>query len=75
MRSRSLYYKSRDNDLTTDEKRLVPWATEVAELHEARRNGARFDEKRFGELREAKERETPLTEVVSEVRGRTGSRP
>ena len=35
----------------------MPWATEVAELHEARRNGARFDEKRFGELREALKRE------------------
>ena len=53
----SILQKSRDNDLTTDEKRLVPWATEVAELHEARRNGARFDEKRFGELREALKRE------------------
>ena len=31
----SILQKSRDNDLTTDEKRLVPWATEVAELHEA----------------------------------------
>ncbi len=53
----SILQKSRDNDLTTDEKRLVPWATEVAELHEARRTGARFDEKRFGELREALKRE------------------
>ena len=35
----SILQKSRDNDLTTDEKRLVPWATEMAELH-ARRTKA-----------------------------------
>ena len=53
----SILQKAKDGELTSDERRLVPWATEVMELHDQRRRGNQFDDARFGELRDALKRE------------------
>lgn len=53
----SILQKAKDDELTSDERRLVPWATEVVELHDQRRRGNQFDDARFGELRDALKRE------------------
>ena len=49
----SILQKAKDGELTLDERRLVPWATEVMELHDQRRRGNQFDDARFGEVRDS----------------------